>query len=100
MWANLHPHPCGEFRHLVKVMAPIVIPVAPEYASYVDDLMRMAALHVIIHVMYVSEGREPLGSRHVLSLLAYTLLAISFYHLIARRVFTTERRDLKAKTSI
>jgi hypothetical protein len=66
-------------------------PISEEYAAFVEDLMRIAAIMVVVHLMFVTEGREPPFDRQAISLLLYTCLGVGFYHLIIKRIFRVKR---------
>lgn len=69
-------------------------PMPDEYACLLEDVMRIAALHVVIHLMFVLErDGERLLDRRAVTTLLYALLGIAFYHLILKRVLVVRRAD-------
>ena len=68
------------------------IPVA--YADFLEDVMRLAAMHAAIHVMLCLEnGSERPFDRRAVALLLYSMLGISVYHLIIKRMVIVRRLD-------
>ena len=66
-------------------------PIPEEYGALVDDLMRIAAIMAVVHLMFVVEGRELALDSQAVSLLLYTCLGVGFYHLIIKRIFRVQR---------
>lgn len=69
-------------------------PLQSEYASLVEDLMRVATIHAAIHAMLVIENGEAPFDRRAMTLLLYSLLGIAIYHLIVRRVIGVRRGEV------
>ena len=54
--------------------------------------MRVATMHVLIHLMLVVEGGgERMFDRRAVALLVYALLGVAVYHLIVRRLVSVRR---------
>lgn len=72
-------------------------PMSDEYACLVEDVLRIAALHVVIHLMFVLErdGERLMDRRAVVTLL-YALLGVAVYHLVFKRMLVIRRSDESA----
>ena len=73
--------------------------IAKRHPELVQDLLRITAIQVAIHVMLCAEGSEVFGNHNTVALLLYTCLGILFYHLIAKVVFEDEPKKVIVKKS-
>ena len=75
-------------RHKTDTLKGAMIrDVVRRHPELVQDLLRMAAIHAMIHIMMSAEGSESFFNRDAIALLLYTCLGVLFYHLLAKLVF-------------
>jgi hypothetical protein len=60
--------------------------VIGRHPDLMQDLLRIATIQLVIHVMLCAEGSEAFGNHSAVALLLYTCLGVAFYHLISKIV--------------
>lgn len=84
---------------------PLSLNLPADYRALADDVLRIAAIQALVHIMFVVDGTDKFADGRVVALLMYTLLGLAFYHLVVRKVLVTaapaglEGKDAQEKTA-